>query len=87
MTLFIGPKGAHIPWPSDSTGSDFTPMHVPNTMQVSITQPFINTEHERHETDPHHTLKISLLSNRYNGIAFFVGFFVVVFALFACFIF
>lgn len=46
-------------------------MCVPNTMRVSVTQPFINTEHQKHAINPLHTPETPLLSDRLNGIAFF----------------
>lgn len=72
MTLLVeSKKSAHISWPSDNIGSDFEPMCVPNTMRVSVTQPFINTECQKHAINPLHTAETPLLSDRHNGIAFF----------------
>lgn len=72
MTLLIeSKKSTHISWPSDNIGSGFEPMCVPNTMQVSVTQPFINTERQKHAISLLHTPQTPLLSDRHNGIAFF----------------
>lgn len=72
MTLLIeSKKSTHISWPSDNTGSGFEPMCVPNTMRGSVTQPFINTEQQKHALNPLHTPETPLLSDRHNGIAFF----------------
>lgn len=69
MTLFIESKMSTLFLAFWEHRVRFWTNVCPNTIWVSITQPFIHIEHQEHATNPLHTPKTPLQSNRHNGIS------------------